>query len=109
MVRVPEMVVCRKGKGTYRISSETQEGTSYRVLEKKGVWLCTCPFFTNRHSIETCKHIERVREAVYNDDFTDETEVGKLRTELTALIQKAYDIDRRLRNLEEGRGPSSGT
>lgn len=97
-----KMQVWKKGEGTFRVSSATIENQFYRVRIVGGVSVCTCPHFTNRHTVEECKHIERVKEAVYNADLIDETEVGRLRADLTTLIRRAYDIDRRIRKLEEG-------
>lgn len=59
-----QMTVWKKDKGTYKVASETTEGTHYRVRETKDVWVCSCPRFTNDHNIAECKHIKRVKEAI---------------------------------------------
>ena len=97
-----KMQVWKKGEGTFRVSSATIENQFYRVRIVGDVSVCTCPHFTQRHSVEECKHIERVKEAVYNADLIDETELGRMKIDLAILMQKAYDIDRRINKLEEG-------
>lgn len=45
------------------VRSETQEGLSYEVVNRKGVWECSCPgFATNERlfGMGYCKHIRKI-------------------------------------------------
>ena len=102
-----EMVVWKKGKGTYKVSSESQEGLYYRVREVRGVWVCTCPHFTQKHNIDECKHIQRVREALTQQEgIIDETPLKQLQDELTDIQSRLNNTIDRIARIREGGKPS---
>ena len=108
MRKMDEMCVWKEAEGSYKVSSESEEGRYYRVREARDVWVCSCPHFTENHTVEECKHIRRVKEALsLNDDdegrVIDQTPLARAIDELSRIFVRLRIVIDKLNDIKDSR------
>jgi hypothetical protein len=73
---------------SWRVPSQSRPGVEYIVsVDDGGVWSCTCPHYTYRHTI--CKHIVMVQTklSAYNGprDLIKKGRISKARATITKI------------------------
>ena len=93
------MQVYRKGEGTFKVSSESQQGRYYQVNEDAGIWGCSCPYFQYSDFVVECKHITRAKECFESGSFIDE-ELRTIQVQVSELLHRTTQIQDRLMRIE---------